>query len=769
MSGLPYALSRYVCVAAIASVLLAGTIFRPSAFAAGTLEAMVSAANPDAATATIDAGKEKGVEVGDRFYVFGIESFVVLPFSGGRRLLERKEAVATLVIERVDRDQASGVIRLTKPEYKKLLTTGCLARRIESNLGVNRPPSIAGLKLSSTNIYRGGVYTATIEYSDPNGDVPLFGWEATNAVCNSPSTHIPRNTIYIPMNTSADKISIKVTADDFGENGRTTATYDFPFMQLTGEQYRDSQFVDYRRYSESVLGERFSLDDVGSLADGRIALLDFRRQRAIFIFDERMRLVRKVDGQNKAINFTTVGSNIFLLERQGVTVLNSSGEKLSGFFYDNADLTSYVAEPTSLAVRSNGEVIVIDGKSKQLKVFDSAGQYRSAFGVAGQGVGGFLQPVAVVEDKFSTTYVLDAQRKDIQLFNKDFTSSAKAIAVSEVDLPTDMDYDANSHSLSILGARGTVLVVSLDDTTKRKTYEFAGGTSRCFDRTPADVYFVATDFDAGPILQRYIPGKGRSLYSDDNFAGITTFDADLEGNLYTVSKNFEQGLVRILDRDGWLTGSLVNRGSDDKSVRDATKMRVSPTGGVVFVLDGDARVNQYSPNGVYVRTYTFEEASDIAVDYAGMLYVLTSRLGEVYRCSEGNKQQLFRSEDRGTSRKYMYLDVSPDGKTIYIGDVRNNIVLRRSGAGYPETELVQAGPFKKLIGLRCNAQGVVFILDGSRGAVNAFLSTETALAQGAMTPVDNAQTFAVNGMGELAVQTKTEIRILRPSILNYEK
>jgi hypothetical protein len=66
---------------------------------------------------------------------------------------------------------------------------------------------------------------------------------------------------------------------------------------------------------------------------------------------------------------------------------------------------------TSVAVRRNGNILVLDAQARAVREFDSTGRYLRTLGRRGQGPGEFERPMAVRVDPAGRTLVLDWNRR----------------------------------------------------------------------------------------------------------------------------------------------------------------------------------------------------------------------------------------------------------------------------------------------------------------------------------------------------------------------
>ncbi|GAB4152139.1 MAG: hypothetical protein Kow00107_02690 [Planctomycetota bacterium] len=735
---------------------------------AASLEAVVLVVKSDERTITIDAGKNDGVEQGNIFHVFAAVKYVTLPFSGERKLVEISEPVAVATVEKLSLDTSTCKFQYTKEDYKGLVAVGCICRRIERNLEVNKAPVIKQLLSNESSFTRGLVTGVRVEYSDPNGDAPVFSWKADGAYFDFSTTHYPENTLYIPTDFSGANIAVEVTLDDRKENGRTSKVFEIPVSQVQLDKIANSQFAVRRTFSMNFTGDRFNVDDVCVLSTGEIVLLHVGRTRTLTVYDAKMRAVTKIKDLSKAIDITTDGSDIFLLEADKVSVYSKVGEKVREFSFDDARLNYYIQEPVRLCVRRNGDICVIDARTFSVKVFDSQGVYKLTFGMAGQQAGAFLQPVAVVDDKFGNLFVLDAQRKDIQKFSPEFVPDPAPIQISDLEVPYDLQYDPVIHTIYALDYRGRIREIPLERPEDFKVLSLSKGVFKRFWRTYDNRFYLASEVDGTSVLQRFSPSEGVAWYQDDNFNGAADIASDRAGNIYLLCPDLKNGVVRTLDRNGWHFSSVIAKGSEQGMVRDPKKMRVSPDGDYIFLLDRTERVVQFTSAGAYVAAYPFGTVADFAVDEAGVLYIVDGE-GTVFKCENNNKQQVCNVSNSKIAKKTEKLAVFTGGKHIFIANSRDYNILHFSEGNLRESFPSQDSPIKRFSSLETIAPGLLLLLDGRDEKISTILLSGETLMWGAATGVGRTVSVGVTGCSEVyALTERSDITLLRLPFLDHE-
>ncbi len=718
---------------------------------------------------TIDLGKDNGVAFGDKFRIFACNSFVVLPFSGGKRVLEIHESIAELTVKSVDLKTSKGTYALTKPEYSDLVKVGCIVEKVEIDKDINKKPEIKTLNAKGGKLFKGSASTLTLDCNDPDGDLPLFTWSAPGCFFHYEKTSFPNNIIYVPLSFAGQSVSVTVTADDRkGEGSKDTKSFTLQITDTPVADYYKTKYDVVRSFPQYLMGDKMNVDDVGVLTNGTIVMLDSKRQYALFYFDKRMKQMKKIDGFRTGRDLLTVGNSVFVLEDKKVTQFNAVGEKILDFFFDDNKLVSFIADARRLGIKRNGDIMIADGTSRQVKIFDKKGNYRISIGMAGQQPGGFIDPAALVEDRFGNIYVLDSSRKDIQVFNDKYELAGAPISLSSLAGPVDMLYDEVLHKLYILDVNGRILTIDAAKTDTREIFEPKSGRFLRFTRSISDTFYIASN--EGAVLQRYIPGIGAAWYSDDNFFEVDAVSCDDAGNTYMLSKRFTSGMIRVVDRDGWYTFSMAPQDATEYGrLRDPNDIRVTPDGRKIFLLESSKRVVEFNAAGKYVANYEYEDSvSDIAVDVQGNLYALLGKKGEVYICADGNRKFLCGIQDKKIANRSEGLVVTLDGKTVYIANTKDNKLFLYSDGNFKEPYPAGKSDFRKFSRLVSSAMGVIFVFDANKSSVVTLFNSSNGVHSGPEIGAKDVKNISVNGNGDLLMIARNELRVLRMPFLHNE-
>ncbi|MDZ7815014.1 MAG: hypothetical protein U5N86_03130 [Planctomycetota bacterium] len=733
---------------------------------AGVLQGKVSGLDQKEARLSLDIGKEHGVEPGMGFHIFAAVEFIELPYGGDRRLVEFHRPIAMFTARTVELKSCSGEYVLTDADYERYLVVGCVARQIVLDQKGNRPPTIEGISPSTGRITRGSVVRIELSAGDPNGDPLVYKWKAVRAAMHFTYTHYPNNLLYVPLDFEGEVLELVISANDRRENGLVTRRFELKIAPENRSLYYKSEFDSKRTFTRYFLGDRFNVDDIGIAEDGTIAILDSQRQRSLILCDPRMNKLVTVDDFGKAIDLFTAGNEFFVLKDTKVEVYNSKGEKVREFYFDDKKVNSYMREPSSVSVTPDGDVCIVDGPNMQVKVFDAQGNYRLTYGKVGTDSGAFLKPVSVCHGKFGNSFVLDSQRKNIQVFDPRYRVLDREIALDSLSNPVDMLYDSVEHDLFVLDSTGEILRIPVDEPDKARHMRLASEVCKKFFRTRSGIYDVASSVEGTSVLERFSQRSGSSFYRDSNFTEIDFLDVDALGNMYLLCPTDRNGLVKVLDRDGWHLASFGSRGKDAGQVRIPKTIRVVPDGSAVFVLDRDKSVVEYRPDGVHVNTYEFDDVVSITVDASGTMYAINED-GDVLKCFRGNKAKMFSIDNRRIARRAELIEVTADGKNVLIANTRGYNFLHYLD-GDMSTFPPGDSPFKRFTDIARTVTGEFFVLDDREDKLFGFALEDGRLVMGGRSAFEDGISMGADGFGQLFLHTRDSIRILRFPFLDFE-
>lgn len=135
----------------------------------------------------------------------------------------------------------------------------------------------------------------------------------------------------------------------------------------------------------------------------------------------------------------TVRNKVLILDMQGkvLQLIGKKGEGDGDFYY-----------PTELRL-AGSDLIVVDAMNFRLQFFDHAGNFESAIGTPGDGLGAILRPKAVGVDSEGDLYVVDSTLGVVQVFNRKgqllYYFGENGTHAGEFQLPSGLYIDQGDH------------------------------------------------------------------------------------------------------------------------------------------------------------------------------------------------------------------------------------------------------------------------------------------------------------------------------------
>lgn len=425
-------------------------------------------------------------------------------------------------------------------------------------------------------------------------------------------------------------------------------------------------------------------------------------------------------------------NELYVLDRDkaAVVVLNAAGQvrrTLGG-----------LSEPRDLAVGSDGTVCVADQRAGGLMVFDAGGRFRARAGRVGED--GFSEVSRVCITAAGDLVGLDAAARRLHRFDRDLrrldvwtvTGDPKAKPVDVAAHPRGVLVLLDDGSVQLYGAKGTV--------AEAWKPAAAAGLAEGIGAAAT----IAAD-PAGEAVVCHASGISARFAADGRVLGVRgpallrsakRFAADGSGRL--VALDVDYGLVSVIDPEGWRTALIGGRARSGGPFGQAGAMAVVPDGSAIAVIDVDkntvvrfdGRDLRKPPlifGGSGSNNGQFKDPISIDADEAGRTYVLDE---DLYRVSvfDAGGQFLFAFGERGGKPDQLdepiLVAVSPAGDAAYVFDEDRYEVKKfaldqqaraarhvATGGGKGS----EPGQFRKAVSMQVDRQGLLHVLDGSRG------------------------------------------------------
>ncbi len=221
----------------------------------------------------------------------------------------------------------------------------------------------------------------------------------------------------------------------------------------------DFQEPELRLLSMAATGLTGSVKPVGLALDGNDNLYVLEpRYRKILVFNYSEQFLRAIDLQETrrplALALDKKLQRLYVsdAELSKIFVFDLNGQLLSSFG-GPGDAAGQLNRPVSMAVNSNGELLVAEAFNARIQIFDRQGKFVRTFGARGTGDADFQLIKGVAVDSDDNVYVVDGRSNSIKIFNQSgdlllafggffvVTGSGKA-APGGFALPVGIDIDA---------------------------------------------------------------------------------------------------------------------------------------------------------------------------------------------------------------------------------------------------------------------------------------------------------------------------------------
>ena len=352
----------------------------------------------------------------------------------------------------------------------------------------------------------------------------------------------------------------------------------------------------------------------GSLCKGKIS-----GPRAMVIRDNKIYLIHNQDSKN--------------IERYGRS--GKLKESYNSRKERKKDIVT-VKEPTDLVAGSEGELYVLDGKKRNISVFEESGLYRLSFGNSGTET--LERPIAIDVDSKENIYVLDAPKREphkIVVYNSRMQYKRKISFIgTKFSSAKFTDMVSDKQKKTIFLTSSTARCVVSTDLSGENIGEFGyidNPFKIAIDRF-SNVY--VTDMKNNSIF-KFIQNSEKNyihygVFSNNSFKNITDIAADRHGSLFLLNGTSNE-IVKV-SKDGWELARFGGKSAGSKILKAPQTMVSGKGGDYIYVLDQayySERVLQFDNSGKFKGVIAGKKHNnklfspkDIDSDEYGNVYVL---------------------------------------------------------------------------------------------------------------------------------------------------
>lgn len=412
-----------------------------------------------------------------------------------------------------------------------------------------------------------------------------------------------------------------------------------------------------------------------------------------------------------------------------------------------------VGAAVDLAIGDAGLLYVLDRANRQIHVIEAAsGQYRLSFGKHGSEPGRFLDPVAIGLDAEGCIYVLDTDKKVVEVF--DTTMSHRG----SLKLPLD----PGNRPADLAVSRAGFFYVLETPRTHVVKYSLAGrplarSHAGAYPDLPAGASKIATD-DTGRLY--VLPGNRAGIHAytagGEYIGAAATSGVRTPLGMAVASDGSyalhfpEPPLIECYSPAGWLKAAWGAAFNEPVVFSMPGRIAYSPDAAAVYVMGpGNLKafytvkkmhhVVKFSSSGKFVGYFggrgeaygRFMAQRDLCADATGAVWALDDAAFRVSIFGDDPAQPLVRNLVKGRAEAHelaapALLAVDPDGSSFYIYDERLECVKRfaRDGTvmGRLETRSITPrialparilAPYKSVLALLDAERSTVVMLDFS--------------------------------------------------------
>lgn len=156
--------------------------------------------------------------------------------------------------------------------------------------------------------------------------------------------------------------------------------------------------------------------------NGDLYISDVYRKQVV-VFNENREYKGEIGGEEnfKPSDMVVQGDTILVTDPKNnrINVYDKTSLQLLSVFPQGADVgdENWLYNPLNLCI-ADQKIYVTDFGDSRVKIFDMKGEYMSAVGSYGKGLGQFVRPKGIAVDLDQNLYVVDAGFENVQIFNE---------------------------------------------------------------------------------------------------------------------------------------------------------------------------------------------------------------------------------------------------------------------------------------------------------------------------------------------------------------
>ncbi len=509
----------------------------------------------------------------------------------------------------------------------------------------------------------------------------IYKWKSDNGFFQFDRTIDPVNYWYAPFKLGDHKITVEAV-DNNVVNGEDTKSIK---VNKPEDDYDLGRYSRIRRFT--------GLTNLHSSL--QVSDIDFDNKNNMYVLDPSANCIRVYSrhgeykkslcrGEISTPKELLIKNNkIYIIHNQNGMDIEmydcSSGKQEATYNRKGDDVI--VKNPIKLAVGTESELYVIDGKKRNISVFEKSGQFRDSFSYSG--TESPERPIAIDVDSKGNVYVLDSpkrKRSQIIVYN-DRMQYVKKISFNNRKFSnakfTDMVLNNYNNRLFLTNSSNNNIVSM--DLSGKNINEF-GNISNPFkiamDRF-SNIY--VTDMKNNRIF-KFVQNKDEYIYygifSNNSFKNIVDIAADRHGSIFMLNAH-TYDVIKI-SKDGWELSRFGGKSSGFRLT--PPKSLVSGKGGeYIYVLAQGQfypnQVIQFDNSGKLIRVIAgkkhknfLKNPQDIDSDEYGNVYVLDraswSKPGNCVNVYDYNGNKINEIELFG--KKPTNITVGKRGRDVYV-------------------------------------------------------------------------------------------------------
>jgi sugar lactone lactonase YvrE len=418
------------------------------------------------------------------------------------------------------------------------------------------------------------------------------------------------------------------------------------------------------------------------------------------------------DGEFGYVNDVYIkDSNLYVAEdlNDRVQKFDLNGSYISQFGTSGSGDGEF-ATPNSIAIDTNGDIIVSDTNNQRVQIFNSSGVYQTKFGSSGSDILQFANPTGLLVNG-NDLYVVDNNNHRIQKLSLNLTVLTPNPPTNVVAIPSNGSAEISFNAPVFTGNSNiteyTIIsnpdgIIATTTATSTTISGLTNGVDYTFTVKASNYLYTSASSTASSAIRVnkkyvFVLKFGTSGSGNGQFSGPVDIDVDSLGYIYVSEQ--DNNRVQKFDSNGNYVSQFGTFGTGDGQLDRPFGIKIHNNN--IYVVDsGNARVQKFDLNGNFILKFGIPKGEDVG----------------------GNGKFYFPT----------FIDTDSQGN-VYVADPEDTLIQKFDSNGNFISQLGQYGSadgeFMSPVSMAIDSQDNMYVVDSGNNRVEKFSSSSEYISQ----------------------------------------